>query len=213
MAKTKKQEWMPLNEAITDFTEINGSHYNTRVPNFSLLPTRKFVKFAESKITAKLMSQYNMNGKYIPITTYGKATCDPDNTYTKGYGIDLAFRKASEAMERQCKKLLIAYSKDHMLKEPKPHTTHKSYFINKKCSKPFDFTNLKMTIPKGQRNNALRERVKIYKHNRVSQKYAFELLKVCNEVLCANPLPAKEVEAIIDSVYYEPKHERGKHGK
>ena len=125
MSTKQNHKFIPLNEVITDFTEFNGSHYNKRVPNFTLLPTRKFVKFDGAKIIAKLIGDYNMDGKVYTCVTYGYAVCDPDNKYTKGFGIDLAFRKASEELERQCKQRLIAYSKDHMRVSKKRHKHEK----------------------------------------------------------------------------------------
>lgn len=209
MANKKKQDWIPLNEAITDFIEIKNTHYNTQIPTFTLLAVRRFVKFDGSKITVKSVSHYNMNEDYIPVITYGSAICDPDNIYTKGFGIDLAFRKASEKMERECKKLLIAYSKEHMLRKiPSTHF--------EKCSKIFNLENFKLTVPKGHRNNMLFERAKVYKYKHVSRNYALELLKVFNKVYCLPPIPEIAVEEIINAAYYKSKHEkneeRGKHG-
>lgn len=197
MKAKETPKFIPMNEAVTDFTEIKGSHYNVRIPNFGLLPTKKFIKFDGAKIIAKLFSHYNIDGEFIPITVYGEAICDPDNKYTKGFGIDLAFRKASENMERQCKRLLIAYSKDHMIQKSK---------VFDKCSKPFK--NLTMTIPKGHRNNELLERAKVYKHTDMSRGIALIKLKAWNNEVCDYPLPEKEVEATIDKIYYKPKHKK-----
>ena len=182
METKQENKFLPLNEAITDFTEINGSHYNTRVPNFTLLPTKKFIKFDGVKIIVKLVSHYNMNGKFCNMRTYGEAICDPDNEYTKGFGIDLAFRKASEEMEKQCKQRLIAYSKDHMQ--------------NKNTS----VTGWNKPLVTGQRNKGLMEIAKGLAACSIDKYRIAQVLKVQNKKCCIPPLSENELKNIINQL-------------
>lgn len=88
------------------------------IPIFSLLPYKlggkQEVKYVNDKVIFRLTRIYNLNGEHILLTTYGVADCQHGNTYIKEFGVDLAFRKASEAMERKCRKLLQQYSYENM---------------------------------------------------------------------------------------------------